>query len=76
MNYKTYDFTLNISSMSSYNVNSSKLELQAPDKGVSDPPLATYSCGQNFKNYLREYCLEGSLHGVKYLGQRRTLIEK
>lgn len=35
-----------------------------------------YSCFQNFKYYILEYCQEGSLHGLKYLGGSTTLIEK
>lgn len=62
--------------MSSYNVNSSEMELHNTEKGNLNPPENGYTFGQNIKNYLSEYCAEGSLHGVKYLGQRRTVIEK
>ncbi|KAG5863878.1 hypothetical protein JTB14_031603 [Gonioctena quinquepunctata] len=35
-----------------------------------------YSFTQNLKNYAFEFCREGSLHGLKYLAQNRTLLEK
>ncbi|XP_018572878.2 pickpocket protein 28-like [Anoplophora glabripennis] len=41
-----------------------------------EPNKRKYSCFQNFGNYCREYCREGTLHGVKYLGEKRTFIEK
>ncbi|CAG9833086.1 unnamed protein product [Diabrotica balteata] len=35
-----------------------------------------YTWVENCKYYILEYCREGSLHGLKYLGQNRTFAEK
>lgn len=64
------------SRMSTYKVSSSEMELHNNEKDDSVPAEPEYRWSQNAKQYLREYCTEGSLHGIKYLGQRRTSIEK
>lgn len=60
-------------SMSSFNINSSTQELDSCKKVDNE---IVYSGWQNVKIYVEEYCVEGSLHGLKYLAQSKTIIEK
>lgn len=53
----------------------SKIKLNTPNmQSCSNKPVKSFE--QTLKNFLREFCRECSLHGVRYLGQRRTLLEK